>query len=494
MKGYLGAVVVALVSVHALAQSSEPLFIAPVYVEFTSSSNEEFANEVQELRRRIGESAGVQVGFSAFLNMQFRAVDFNRPIDASVLKPTLDELDKIVTRARSQKLPIHISIASGFFHGYNTLRESAIRADVRNAQWFSDGSIADPKETVDLQGVPHSAWMTPSRYAQPMRARMQESVRLVGQQLAEAMLKNPETVLSVSGDTEVELSFAQNLDPEGRGREGGQVLFADYSPFMVAEFRDWLRNTKYAADASPATDDNHDGHTFNQDFGQQFRTWRLRYFDESGAIPYERYRAMTQKLPATGPNFIDGGFDAPRRPARGSPFWKAWEEFRVRVVSNFVHDFAGWVTDGSRIPPSRFYTHQIPADYLFGGRDVVRLETSASPLETAFIAGTGSPGITVFNTYNGKTHMKTSSPSMFKTLQKAGAYWGILEYGPSVPAVGDENYYLAELRTLYSFHPTIIAPFAWTNSDEHQPHRIQNTAYERALRKFVQEAGNVIHR
>src|SRR5262249_2337844 len=154
-------------------------------------------------------------------------------------------------------------------------RESAIRADVRNAQWFADGSISDPKETIALEDIPHSAWMTPSRYAQPMRARMQESVRLVGQQLAEAMRKNPETLLSVSGDTEVELSFARNLDPEGRGREDGQVLFADYSPFMVAEFRDWLRNTKYVDDASPNTDDNHDGHTFNQDFGQQFRTWRL---------------------------------------------------------------------------------------------------------------------------------------------------------------------------------------------------------------------------
>jgi len=488
MKRYLGAIIVALSSALALAKSSERLFVAPVYVEFTSSSNEEFANEVQELRRRIGESASVQVGFSAFLNMQFEPVDMNKPVDASVLQPTFDELEKIVTRARSYKLPIHVSIASGFFHGYNALRESAIRADVRNAQWFSDGSISDPTETIVDGQIPRSAWVTPSRYAQPMRQRIQESAQLLGQRLAETMRRNPETLLSISGDTEVELSYAQNLDATGSARSGGQIVFADYSPFTVAEFRDWIRSTRYAGDASPATDDNHDGHIFNRDFGQQFRTWRLRYFDESGAIPFERYRAMTEKLPTSGASFIDGGFDAPRRTARDNAFWKAWEDFRVRVVSNFVRDFAVWITDGSRIPPSRFYTHQIPADYLFGGKDPARLATSASPLETAFIAGTGSPGITLFNTYNGKNHLKTSSPSMFKTLQQAGSYWGILEYGPSVPAVGDENYYLSELRTLYSFHPTIIAPFAWTNSDEHKVYRIQNTPYERALRKFVQEA------
>src|SRR5262245_36786475 len=100
MKRYLGAIIVALSSAIALAESSERLFVAPVYVEFTSSSNEEFAKEVQELRRRIGESASVQVGFSAFLNMQFEPVDMNRPVAASVLQPTFDELEKIVTRAR----------------------------------------------------------------------------------------------------------------------------------------------------------------------------------------------------------------------------------------------------------------------------------------------------------------------------------------------------------------------------------------------------------
>src|SRR5215470_1337504 len=118
----------ALAAVSALAQSKEPLFIAPLYPEYTSSSAREFATEVRELRRRIGGSPGIEVGFSAFLNVQFSRAELNTPIDASALKPTLTDLELILNRARSNQLPVHISIASGFFHGYNTLREAAIRA------------------------------------------------------------------------------------------------------------------------------------------------------------------------------------------------------------------------------------------------------------------------------------------------------------------------------------------------------------------------------
>ncbi len=476
------------VTAAAFAKSAERLFLAPLYVEYTTSSAEQFANEVTELRRRIGESVAVQVGFSTFLSVKFGRVDVNRPIDPPAMQSTLADLELIINRARLHKLPIHISIASGFFHDHNALREAAIRADVRNAQWFSDGWIAEPEEIARSGEIPRSAWITPSRYAEPLRRRMRESIGIIGELLASAMEQNPETLLSISGDTEVELSFARSLDVLGRARLRGQVLLADYSPFMVAEFRDWLHKSRYGGDMSPATDDDHDGHTFNQDFRQQFRTWRLRYFDESGPISYDQYRTMAEKLPKDGQYFVDGGFDAPRVPAPDNPFWKAWQDFRTRAVANFVRDFAEWMSAGSRIPASRLYTHQIPADYLFGGGDSTRLDTSASPLETAFIPGLGSSGITVFNTYNGRTHSKTSNPVMFKHLEESGTHWGILEYNPSVPAIADENYYLNELKTLNSFHPSVIAPFAWTNDEQHKLYRIQNTAYERALRKFVQES------
>ena len=474
-------------SAIALARAAEPILIAPLYIEYTSSSAGEFAKEVKDLKQSIGQAPGVLVGFSAFLNVRFTGASLNKPIDRSVMQPTLDDIDLIVERARQNDLPVHISIHSGFFHSPNTLREAAIRTDVRNAQWFSDGWIAIPEEIGSRNTLPRSAWATPSRYAQPLRQQMEESTRLIGEHLTAAMKRFPETLHSISGDTEVEFSYERNLDAGERPRANGQLFYADYSPFMVAEFRDWLRKARYAGDLSPASDDDHDGHTFNQDYRQGFRTWRLRYFDESGPIPFDQYRAMPQKLPQSGRYFIDGGFDAPRIAGAATPLWQAWKEFRVRVVVNYAHDFAEWITAGSRIPASRFYTHQIPAEYLFEGKDTLRLETSASPLETAFIQPFGSSGVTVFDTFDGKNHTKTSNPGMFRRLEQSGTHWGILEYNPSVPAAADENYYLTELRALYSFHPSVIAPFAWTNEALHKKYRIQDTAYERALKKFIQE-------
>jgi hypothetical protein len=124
---------------------------------------------------------------------------------------------------------------------------------------------------------------------------------------------------------------------------------------------------------------------------------------------------------------------------------------------------------------------------VFAGRDNTRLETSASPLDTALLPGLTSAGVTVFDTFSGKTHTKTSSPAMFRRLEQSGAHWGILEYNPSVPAAADEDFYVRTLRSLNSFHPAIIAPFAWTDAEQHKQYRIQDTAFERALKKFTGE-------
>ena len=92
--------VLILLSVAAHGGGRDPLFIAPVYVEYLSSSSDEFANQVQELKQRIGERAGVRVGFSSFLQMRFHNPELNKPVDRLVLEPTLDDIDRIVERAR----------------------------------------------------------------------------------------------------------------------------------------------------------------------------------------------------------------------------------------------------------------------------------------------------------------------------------------------------------------------------------------------------------
>lgn len=459
------------------------LVLAPLYVKYTTDSEAEFSSQVRDLKANIGGGPGVLVGFASFLRMTYPA------------EPMLDTLDTIVERARTHQIVAHVSIISGFFHDTNNLRASAILQDVRNAQWFSDGWIAEPSTLSDASTVPPGIWITPSRYARPLRARMEEGARALGSRVAALMAKNPDVLVSVSGDAEVEFSYERNIEGGERRVARATPVYADYSPFMIEEFRDWIRATRYAGDLTPATDNNRDGRTFNRDYKQSFATWRLRFYDGSGPIPFADYVGFKEKLPSRGAFFIEGGFDAPRQEKPGDALWAAWTRFRKQAIANYVRDFATWITTSPdtetrrTVPANRFYSHQIPADFLFGDSNSLRLKTSASYLETAVIAPVGSAGVTVFNTYDGKNHKKTGTDALFRKLSAAN--WGILEYNPSVPIrtaqepSTDVDYYLGELKNLRRYHPHVIVPFAWTNEPGLKGYRIQGRAFEAALKRFV---------
>jgi len=478
------------------------LVLAPLYVDYLRDSEDKFRVESSELKQRIGTASHVLLGFSAFLAVPYPAMDLNQPLQPAAMQKALTDVDTIVQRARANGLIAHISIISGFYHEWNDLRESAIRQDVRNAQWFSDGLIAPEGDLKDPNTVPHSVWITPTRYALPLRSRVEEGARIVGARIAHNMAQFPATLTTVGGDGEVELTYERNFLGAGeRLSNSKEVIYTDYSPFMVAEFRDSLRKS-YEGDQTPATDDDHDGRTFNADFGQNFTTWKLRYYENSGPIAFSDYVKLESKLPTSGRFFIDGGFDAPRKLQPNDRFWKAWLQFRKHAVANWVRDFADWITHspdpdtGFTIPPSRYYAYQIPADFIFGESDNLRLRTSASYVETALIEPIGSPGVTAFNGYNGKRHLKTATPKLYSALYLAGTNWGILEYNPSIPydnaipPSGDESYYLSELHQLYAFRPHLIVPFAWSDIPIHKRYSIKGSAFERGLRRFVQEAGN----
>src|SRR6185295_4995022 len=220
------------------------------------------------------------------------------------------------------------------------------------------------------------------------------------------------------------------------------------------------------------------------------------------------YLKMTEKLPSGGPYFVDGGFDAPRVPQPGDPFWELWMLFRKQTIANYVRDFASWITTSPSpgnftVPASRFYSHQIPGDFLFGEKDGMRLKTSASPAETAFISPIGSAGVTVFNVFDGKNHKKTGTPALYERLSSSGANWGIFEYNPSVPvgpadAAGNKTpgtdlaYYTEELRTLYAWRPRVIVPFAWADDPSLKTLDIRDSVFETALSRFIAEVGNTV--
>jgi len=493
--------------VPAAAQQPRPsyndsLVIAPLYIEYTRVSEDKFAAQAQQLRQRLGHGQHVLLGFSTFLPLDYDGtLSLERPIDASSLKPTLKDADIVVQRAAENGIIAHIAFVSGFFHGWNQLREVAIREDVRNAQWFADGWIGTPNELTNPDVIPHSVWVTPSRYAVALHRRMEESVRIVASHLATAMAVSPDTLVSVSGDGEVELTFERNLGEGAMGRKTDDPLYTDYSPFAVAEFRDWLRNPKYSGDRTPGSDDNGDGHTFNGDYRQHFATWDLKYFNESGSIPFATYIQLPNKLPASGRFFKPDGFDAPRIPDAGDPLWKAWLTFRKQIVGNYVRDFAEWVTtapgdNGFTIPTQRYYSHQIPADYLFEQPDNIRLLTSASPVETAFIAPFGGPGVTAYNIFDGNRHLRTATPLLLSRLSQQSGNWAVLEYSPSQPARAglppsdDLDYYAEQLNLLYTYRPHVIVPFAWTELPEHSLYAIQGKPFERALARFIKKIGD----
>jgi hypothetical protein len=493
--------------VHYFSNSVAPslensLLLTPLYVQYRTDPDAKFKQEAADLKQRIGTGRYVRLGFATFFDLDLPSTDLRVPISSAQLSSQVEQINTIVKRAHENQLIVHISLVSGFFHGWNAFRESAIRQDVRNAQWFADGWIAPESDLKDPQTIPHTVWITPSRYAVPFRSRVEESVRTIGAHLAQQMAKFPETLVSIAGDGEVELTYERNFLSSGEKFSNlKEVIYADYSPFMVAEFRDWLRR-QYAGDSSPATDDDGDGRTFNRDFGQTFTTWRLRYYDESGPIPYDAYCKLTEKLPTSGPYFINGGFDAPRSEKADPRLWKAWLEFRKRAIANWVRDFAVWVTSspdpetGFKIPADRYYSYQIPADMIFGQSDSLRLKTSASYVDTAFIDPLGSTGVTAFNGYNGKKHFKTATPQLFSALFLASDNWGILEYNPSIPydnkipPSADADYYYRELLQVYAFRPHVLVPFAWTDLPEHKRYNIKGAAFERGLRRLVQEVGD----
>jgi hypothetical protein len=490
----------------------DSLFLAPHYVEFVSDSDEQFSHQASELKRRLGSAPYVLVGFAASLPIQIPASDLSKQLTEKEMASTLETVDRIVERANRSHLTVHITLTSGFFHGMNELRPAAIQQDVRNAQWYADGWIGEPSSMVhssnDSAGtatmsVPPTVWITPSRYAKPLRTRMEEAIRLVGSRLAARMAEHPETLLTISGDGEVELNYERSISGGEHVVAGNQPIIADYSPFMVEEFRDWIVHTGYEGDESPDTDDNRDGRTFNRDFKTSFKTWRLRYFDSSGPIPFSTYIKMPAKLPSNGPFFIETGFDAPRVPQPKDAFWELWMKFREQTVANYERDFATWITSSPspggnfRVPASHFYSHQIPADFLFEQKDGLRLKTSASPVHTAFISPIGSSGVTMFNTYDGHVHKRTGTSALFEQLSRSAANWGVLEYNPSMPVGPADNkpstdisYYLGELRALYAWRPHVVVPFAWTDIPAQKTLDIQNSTFEAALKRFIADVGN----
>ncbi len=171
-----------------------------------------------------------------------------------------------------------------FFPNFPELK-ALTETDRRYLQWFGNGATETERRT-HFGG--HYACV--SRYAtgawDEVKGRLRQQAERFLNQTPEIDATNSPLQVVVTGPGESSLL-------ETGMRDG---LLADYSPFAVAEFRDWLTNRGiyaegadragegrpggevFADDPSPAEAAGVNA-SFNETYGTEFATWELRYYD-----------------------------------------------------------------------------------------------------------------------------------------------------------------------------------------------------------------------
>jgi hypothetical protein len=399
--------------------------------------------------------------------------------------PSEAALRSVLTRARAAGLTAHFSALAGMSRE-TPVYDAAFREDWRNAQWLGDGTVLK-----DNPAAPYGTyiWATPSRYARKLRRHVEGKTRAFARLLATLRREFPDTLVSSSGDGEAELSFG-GLDPAVPARE---QAIADYSPFAVLEFRDWILHAglyapggEFAGQGLPEGGAAFQGTEglalFNRSYGTTFTTWSLREHDWSLDDPVDGDpRAVAAWPPA--PSVVEGGFDPPRAGQTASDaFWRLWERFREELVRHWAGDFARWVTTtpdetGATFPAERWFSHQIPGDYLdetWPGhpKPHPRLFTSGSPFRTALAMGFGRPGLTMFDVYEGTKTVKVSRYLVPDVRRLGITGWGLMEYNPAWPNGGvdpDVEGMAGRIRDTWDAGVRVIAfqtwPMMWSGTN-----------------------------
>jgi len=494
------------------------------------------AVDAADLRSRIGEGLYVKVGFSAYVGIEMTDwnVDIANPLAVqAALTTTFARIDFLIATAQAAGLPLNLNVVTASRGAYDPVQTASEIEDRRSMQWYSTNEIAP-------------GWWSHSRYARKARGVQEAYVREVGRYIAKKMAELPAVLVSAAGDGEVELSYGHSYPWDDTPFEN--PIIADYSPFAVAEFRDWLTNSglytlpqgsrpgeryagegyglaaRYAGDASPGTDSNGDGHTLNGDFGTAFADWNLRYGDWSLA---DSAGADPNAIPVSAGPVADGGgahFDAPRRnfnpcgqpnPCPGIPtdaWYQVWALFRQTMLQHHNTDFAKWMTTtpvnpslpanpatNPTIPPDRWYSYQIPADYVFGNNPQIyniRFLTSASAWTTADITPYGGLGMTGFNVnlavppaVNGP-YGKTLA-TVLPFVKARNPRWAVLEWNPSIPRSPDPKVYRDEMALVEDYRPGLLVPFVWDDHNTNGTVQTKDTPFEYELKALVTRIGNV---
>ncbi|MDA7888831.1 hypothetical protein N9A86_05570, partial [Akkermansiaceae bacterium] len=407
----------------------------------------------------------------------------------------------------------HAVIINVQTHVGPNLIQNIAAADFRNYQWRRDGVTwegNDPLDDRDWQVV------TPSRYATTLRTKFKSLTDAKSRPIKRVMDDYPGIIISVNACIEEELAVRGQATP----------YLADYSPFAITEFRDWLRHTgMYDADTgayptegapaaivgnfvsingkmrSPFYDDpspsnsNGTGTSFNAKSGTSFSTWTLRNWDLT-AYPDPITDPNFDPTPSSGLGYTAGGFDAPRD-INGTAFWRAWSwdfadrgdtfppgnpsapayGFRQTMIRNFVNDVLLWIEEEG-IPAELITAHQIPAEMLFSD---ARARSSASPIWSGLSKCNGTVGITRYGTINN---------TQVQYITQYTDDWGIYEWHPRQGETDEavlKNRTLQELDIIYDNNCRIVCPFTWNSGVRHPEYPVANSGFAEGLKEWLAE-------
>lgn len=465
-------------------------------------------------------------GLYAWLSFSVTALHPNLPWhhdwnDASNgLEEFKNQVEALIAAAKAKNVRLHLVLCSGIARGLWVYREAKME-DVRNCSWYNDNKLCSDEQITDSNFMDKYVFGTFSRYARKMRANLEAKAKAMAAFLKQKMDENPEVLIALSGWGEAEMNYHRIIPTKNL-----QDYFCDYSPFAILEFRDWICHTgmyddvngKYKGQGYPQGGAKYQGTEglakFNADFGTNFTTWDLRYFNWSlnddydsnptddinndpHRIPFSDY-SHGNMMPTSGSNYIPGGFDPPRSMMTPSKFLDLWNLFRQTMVHNFVKDLARWMNEAG-IPSEKWFSHQIPADYLNGSDPETwpelygRYYSSASPLWTADIRPLGSIGATIYDikfppgVFPGDFARTTKY-----SVPKIGSLtdnWAIMEYDAETypPGMNVEqsspDFIAEQFLNLYRNRVHLINFFRWW--DDNKEHRIKGMNKEEALARFI---------
>jgi hypothetical protein len=432
-------------------------------------------------------------------------------------------VDELVAAAKAKNVKLHIVLCSGLARNIQIYHE-AKEEDVRNCEWYNDNNIASNDQITDPGVLDKFVFGTFSRYARKLRANVEAKAKAALALIKQKMVENPGTIVALSAWGEFEMNFNRLHDPYPG--PDMTTYYAGYSPFAVLEFRDWIQHSGLYDDATgPYAGQGYSYGgavyqgdaglaNFNNNFGTSFTTWNLRYFNWSLGDAYDTnpqdyvdpdphtilYTSYVQNgmMPTSGPNYIPGGFDPPRARQDGNSFWNLWLEFRIAMVHHSVLDMARWANEAG-IATDRYYSHQIPSDYLFGAKPSdfpnlgLRYYTSASPLTTGNVAPFGSTGATIYDIKFPWGFARTTDYILPDIQSQSPDSWAAMEYDAEtiyvvngVPQVvlSDPDFIVDQYMRLYDYKVHLINFFAWQFGLDHT---IKGTNKETAIRLFVQK-------